>query len=601
MRKQETYSVDEISGKIFEKKVFLRILPYLRPYLWLFTACMFLVFFVAAISLYTPKLLGRFVDEALLPKNQTLLVIFCLLYVFLEIFRLISMLAQSYFLQRIGQNVMHGIRTDLFGKLLRMPIAFFDHNPTGKLVTRTTNDIANLAELFSAGFVMLLSDIILIAGVIIAVFFLHWKLALISLSVFPLMIFTMIFFSGRLRLAFRKSRKLLAELNSFFAERMAGMPIVQLMGREEYERNYYQNISTEYCKRQFVGVYIYSLFHPAITILSSASIVLVILFGPKYIISSEIPLGTLVAFLAYIQILYQPVRNITDKYNIFLAAMSSAERIFALLDMEEENGLSEEKRLTAHKHDTQIQGALEFKQVSFSYESSGENEKDKKIIPALKDISFSIQAGEKIAVIGHTGAGKSTLLSLLFRFYEPQEGSIILDGKNLKSYSKQELRERIGFVQQDVFLFTGTIKENLILLRKGITDEELQSAISLTGFDRIVKKLPQRLETILEERGANLSLGERQILAFTRVLLQKPDILVLDEATSNIDHESELRIQRATDKLVEGRTSLIIAHRLSTVRNADRIFVFENGFLKEAGSHNELMREQKLYARMVQA
>ncbi len=597
MAKKHDDTIDEISGKIFDQKVFLRMLPYLRPYLGLFLFCMLLVFMASGIALYAPRLLGRVVDEALLPKNNILLLRLCTLYVGMELLRLCSNFTQSYFLQKIGQRVMHAIRSDLMGRLLHMSIPFFDHNPTGRLVTRTTNDIANLAELFSAGFVMLIGDLLLITGVTTAILLMHWKLGLIALSVFPLMLFTMWFFSGRLRLAFRESRRVLSQLNSFFAERTAGMPIVQLMGREEHERKSYKNMSEEYRDKQFGGVYIYSLFHPTITILSSASLALVIFFALPFLQKGEIPLGTFVALLAYIQILYQPVRNITDKYNIFLAAMSSAERIFTLLDMDEEKDI----RSSINRSNTPLLGTLEFKHVSFSYETKLEDSDETKLVQALKNINFAIKGGEKIAIVGHTGAGKSTILSLLFRFYELREGEIFLDGKNLQHYSKRELRERIGFVQQDVFLFAGTIRENLLLLKQNVSDEEILAAARATGFDRVLAKLPAGINTPLEERGANLSLGERQILAFTRVYLQKPDILVLDEATSSIDRESELQIQAATEQLIRGRTSLIIAHRLSTVRNADRIFVFERGELKEAGSHSELEKKNKNYARLLNA
>lgn len=584
---------DEISGKKFQERVFLRMLPYLSPHVPAITISVLLVFLSASIALYTPKLLGRMVDEALLPKDYQKLYLFCFLYAGLEIFRLLSMLTQSYYLQKVGQRVMHAIRSDLFEKLIRMPVPFFDHNPVGRLVTRVTNDVTNLAELFSAGFVMLISDIILIVGVIASVLALHWKLGLIGLSVFPLMMIAMWLFSGKLRRAFRGSRKILAQLNAFFAERVAGMPIVQLMGRERHEKDSYQILSTEYRERQFDGVYLYSLFHPIITVLSASSAVLVILFGPRYIAAGEIPLGTFVAFLAYMQVLYQPVRNITDKYNIFLAAMSSAERIYTLLDMKEEEGLREVTPSTRSR--TTIQGGLEFKNVSFYYERFEEKAGEKRASQALKDVSFKIRPGETVAIVGHTGAGKSTLTSLLFRFYDPQEGSITLDGKDLRNYPKRELRERIGFVQQDVFLFSGTIRENLTLLRRDISEQEIAHAIQLSGFDKVMEKLPRGLDTLLDERGANLSLGERQILAFTRVFLQKPDLLVLDEATSSVDRESEIRIHAATKKLIAGRTSLIIAHRLSTIQDADRIFVFERGALKESGSHQELLARNETY------
>lgn len=590
--KKAPEALDEISGKAFDEKVARRLLPYLRPHLAAVFGCTLLVFISAGVALYTPKLLGLIVDKALVPRDLPLLYRLAALYAGLELLRLGSVFFQSYHLQRVGQRVMQAIRTDLFGRLLRMPLPFFDHNPTGRLVTRVTNDTINLSELFSAGFVMLLSDVILIVGVIAAMLMLHLKLGLLVVSVFPLMVFTMVFFSGRLRLAFRGSREVLSKLNGFFAERMAGMPVVQLMEREKFETESFRSLSSLYRDRQFDGVYLYSLFHPAITVLGGASVAIAIWFGPGYINLGEIALGTFVSMLAYAQVLYQPVRNITDRYNIFLAAMSSAERIFSLLDMPEEEGL---RGSLASETANGRYGNLAFENISFRYPVSDEPTR----APALVDLSFRVQEHETIAVVGHTGAGKTTLTSLLFRFYEPDHGRILLDGRDLRAIPKRELRERIGFVQQEVFLFSGTLRENLALFRRGLTDEEILAACRETGFDKVLRRLPAGLETELDERGSNLSMGERQILAFTRVFLQRPEILVLDEATSSVDRESEILLQAAAAKLMKGRTSIVIAHRLDTVRHADRILVLERGRLVEEGSHAALLERDGIYARFV--
>lgn len=595
MRYQNDSKIDEISGKGLDDHVFLRLQPYLRPHLFILSIYVALVFASAGIALYTPKLLGRMVDQALLPKNSTLLYQLCLLYGGLELLRLICIFTQNFGLQKIGQSVMQSLRNDLFSRIIRMPVTFFDKNPTGRLVTRLTNDTVNLSELFSSGFVMLLSDVLLIGGVIAVLITMHWKLALLSISVFPIMLATMYVFSGKLRVAFRRSREVLARLNGFYAERMAGMPVVQLMQKEEYEKNSFSALSEEYRERQFDGVYLYSLFHPTITLLTAVSIVLVILKGPTYFHLGELPLGAFVSFLAYVQVLYQPVRNITDRYNVFLAAMSSAERIFTLMDMSEEEGLQEIRPSASELAKLKISGNIRFENITFAYETAKPGDP-----PALKNVSFEIKEGETVAIVGHTGAGKTTTTSLLFRFYDPQSGKIFLGNKELREFKKPHLRERIGYVQQDVFLFSGTVRENLTLLRQGIEDEEILRACRHTGFHKILEKLPEGLNTPLDERGSNLSLGERQILAFTRVYLQQPDILVLDEATSSVDPISEFRIQEAAKELVRERTSLIIAHRLETVLHADRILVFEKGELKEIGNHETLMqKEGGLYSKFV--
>lgn len=586
-------AVDEISGRSFERRVALRLLPYLRPHALELGLASVLVLAYAGVSLYGPLLLGRIVDQALLPRDKTLLLQLVALYAGLEAVRLVCGYVQSYRLQKIGQEVMQAIRGDLFGRLLRMPVPFFDRHPVGRLVTRVTNDTTNLSELFGAPFVMLLSDILLIAGVIAAMVSMHARLGLAAVSVFPLMVAAMAYFSGRLSGSFRASRGVLARLNGFFAERMQGMPVVQLMQREELERAHYRELSEEYRERQFDGVYLYSLFHPSITVLSAASVALVLWFGPGYLESREIPFGTFVSFLAYVQVLYQPVRSITDRYNIYLAAMSSAERIFTLMDMREEEGLRAAGRRPAAGEPL---GELRFEDVTFFYPSSAERPEP---IPALSGVSFRVSPGETVAVVGHTGAGKSTLVSLLFRFYEPSRGRVLLGERPLSGVPKGELRERIGFVQQDVFLFSGTLRENLVLMRPGACDREIMVGCERTGFDRVVRRLPRGLDTVLDERGANLSLGERQILAFTRVLLQRPDFLVLDEATSSVDRESERLLQRAARELTRSCSALVIAHRLETVRHANRILVLERGRLVEEGRHEDLLGKGGRYARFV--
>jgi len=593
--------LDEISGKGFDDKVALRLLPYLRPHAWRITFALSMVCASAGIAIYSPLLLGRIVDQALLPRDYNLLRKLVLLFVGLELVRIACVYGQWYRLMGIGQIVMRELRKDLFAKLLRMPVPFFDKNPVGKLVTRVTNDTVNLAELFSSGFVGLLADVILIVGVITAMIAMNWRLGLLAISVFPLMIFSMTFFSTRLRDCFRSSREVLSQLNAFYAERMQGMHIVQLMEREKLEQEHYRRISLGYRDRQFEGVYLYSLFHPAITVLSAASIAVVLWFGPDFLQAKEIALGTFISFLAYVQLLYQPVRSITDRYNIYLAAMASAERIFTLMDMREEDGVREMPKEQISSRPASL-GSFSFENVSFSYPARRQAESlldSPPPSPALSDVSFSVKEGETVAIVGHTGAGKTTITSLLFRFYEPSSGRILMGGRPLAEIPKQELRSRIGFVQQEVFLFSGTLRENLALMRRDLSDTAILEGCSRTGFLRIVNRLPKGLDTELDERGANLSLGERQILAFTRVFLQEPDLLVLDEASSSVDRESELLLQKASRELTIGRSALVIAHRLETVRHADRILVFEKGKLVEQGAHRELLALGGRYSRFV--
>ena len=578
--------IDEITGKAIEAKVFRRLLPYLRPHLLgVFTAIGVLLITVG-IALYTPRLLGQIVDEALVPRNRELLIRLAMIFVGLELLWTAAKVFEGYLLQSIGQDVMQKLRMDLFGRLMRMPMRFYDRNPTGRLVTRVSNDTANLMEIFGAGFVTLIADILVVTGVLVAMLFLDWRLGLVAVSMFPVMALAMNHFSKRLRVSYREARSSLSFMNSFFAERMGGMPTVQLMNMEAHERKRFDALSEDYFVKQMGSVNVFAFFHPSITMLTALSIALTLYFGGGYVIDKSVPIGVFVSFLAYVQVLFQPVRGLTEKYNIYQNAMSSAERIFGALDLQEEDGLREIS--TASGKAPRLSGAIHFDHVWFSYAESS--------VPwALRDANFKISPQERIAVVGHSGAGKSTLLSLLFRFYQPQKGTILLDEKPIESYGKHFLRRRLGFVQQDVFIFAGTIRENLALLGENISEERMIAACKSTGMDRIVARLDAGFETKLDERGSNLSLGERQVLAITRVLLQDPDILILDEATSHVDNATERMLQRAIGEVTKNRTSILIAHRLSTIRDANRIFVFENGALVESGTHESLLAQNGAY------
>ncbi|MCO5142718.1 MAG: ABC transporter ATP-binding protein/permease [Oligoflexia bacterium] len=589
--KQKQKDLDEISGKQLDDKVFYRLIPFLKPYRWQFSVAIVMIFLSASVSIYTPKLLGQIIDDALLQKNQSLLVKLVILFGTLEIVRLLCLFTQSIILQKIGQYVMQNIRKKLYAKLIRMPVSFFDKSPIGKLVTRITNDTVNLSELFSSGFVVLLSDFLIIFGVIGILIYIHPKLGLITISIFPLMILTMVVFSNRLRIAFRNTREVLAKLNAFFAERASGMNIIQMMEKEQYESKQYQALSLDYRIKQFRGVHLYALFQPIITILSACSVALVILFGPNFMRNGEIPLGTLVAYLAYVQVLYQPVRNITDRFNIFLAAMASAERIFTLLDMKEEEDTPQKTNTESGK----TSNDLTFKNVTFTYPSIGSVANE----PALKNLNLHIHEGSTVAIVGHTGAGKTTITSLLLRFYSPEEGEIFIGDKNIQTLGKKELRSQIGYLQQEVFFFSGTVRDNLTIFNKSASEATILRACKDSGFSEVLEKMKLGLDSLLDERATNLSLGERQLLAFTRVFIQAPKILILDEATASIDHHTEEKIQHSLKTLLKGKTTLVIAHRLETVKHADKILVMEKGQIIENGNHQELMSKNGKYAHFV--
>lgn len=577
---------DEITGGRLETRSASRLFVYLRPFKLRASFAVGLLLCSVGVAIYAPRLLGRIVEDALVAKNQALLWQLIGIYLGLEIFSLVAKFCSSTMLQGLGQDVLHQLRQNLFSRLIRMPVPFYDRNPTGRIVTRITNDTNNLMEVFGPGFVNLLADIVLITGTFAAMFWMNWQLGLIAVCLFPVMGGAMTYFAGRLRTAYREARYSLSSLNAFFAERVTGMPTVQLLGMENKERENFERLSRDYYHRQMASVHVFAFFHPTITVLSAASIAGVLYFGGNFARAGTVAIGEFVSFLAYVQLMFQPVRGLTEKYNIYQNAMSSAERIFSLLAAEEEANLREQPSTKIS-----LNGKIDFQDVWFSY-SEKESETTKW---ALAGATFTIEPGQRTAVVGHTGAGKSTLLALLFRFYEFQRGHILLDGKELSSIPKSLLRRRVGFVQQEVIIFAGTVRENLALLGHNLSDQEILAAAESTGFDAILRRMPQGLDSVLDERGSNLSQGERQVLAFTRVILQNPDILVLDEATAQIDSKSEQDIQRAMAKATEGRSSIIIAHRLSTIQSADQILVFDHGRVIERGTHAELLASRGAY------
>ncbi len=585
--------IDELTGNQVNTSVVQFLLPYMKPFIRLLSFAIILVFITVGARLYGPRLLGEVVDRALIPKNYELLLQLVILFAGIKITQYLGQLGQSYFLTLVGQRVMHKLREDLFAKLIRMPIPFYDRNPTGRLVTRITNDTVNLTELFGPGFVLLLSDLLVIFGVACVMIAIDWRLGLIASSVVPIMIFVMQFFSNKLRKAYREARQSLSTVNAFFAERVTGMDTIQLMGMVEHEQKRFQKVSELYFHKQSASILIFAIFRPTITILSALSISLVLYFGGSYVYEGAIPIGVFVSFLMYVQLMFDPVRSLTEKYNIYQNAMASAERIFSILHYPEEDGLRINKNHRKDHSMDRFHGKIEFENVWFSYSSKSDRSSSRKW--ALENASFIAPAGKTAAIVGHTGAGKSTLLSLLFRFYSPQMGRIMIDGRDIADMSKLELRSRLGFVQQDVFIFAGTLRENLKVLNKSATNADVQHAVDATGLSKLIAKLPKGLDTELEERGANLSIGERQVIAITRVLIQDPDILILDEATSHIDTETEQNLQQAINTLTKNRTSLVIAHRLSTIADADQVLVFEKGKIVESGPHSDLLEQKGIY------
>jgi ATP-binding cassette, subfamily B, multidrug efflux pump len=547
-----------------------------------------------AATLLEPVLFGRAIDEAIVPGNWPLLERFTIIFFGVVCVRIVATIGQGYLFELLGQRVTHDLRNELFSHLLRLPVAVYDKTPAGRLLTRVTNDIASLGEMFSAGFVSILSNFLLVVGILVYLIHLDTRIGLIAASVFPGLLILAVYFSGRLRIAYREARSKLSALNAFLAENLLGMKVVQLFSREALHLERFDRINEWYAEAQVGTIRIFALFQPSITLFAGLSAALVISYGGHAVRGGSLKVGVLVIFFSLVLALFQPVRELADKWNVFLSGMASAERIFSVLSWPTEVGGGAVPLPTHVKPLSGVSGRIVFENVWFAYE--GEHW-------VLRDFSVEIPAGGRVGVVGHTGAGKTTLISLLMRFYEPQRGRILLDGKDLRELDKRALRAAIGIIQQDVFLFSGSLIENLTFWGEGNVageaplqvPEKVRAALVAIGFADWFEGPEKKA---LQERGSNFSMGERQVLAFGRALAVDPAIWILDEATANMDSRTEDRMQTALFEASRGRTSLLIAHRLATVRTADLILVLHKGTLVESGDHNALMARNGLYARL---
>lgn len=491
---------------------------------------------------------------------------------------------QVYTMEMAGQRMMHDLRLHVFSHLQTLPTSFFDKTPVGRLVTRLTNDIQNVHEMFTSVLVYLFKDFILLFGIISLLLYLHLELALLSFVVLPLIFFTTFLFSHRAREAFREIRFKIAQMNAFLQENLSGIQVIQLFRRQEEQGRRFLKINQDHYQANLRQISLYAFFVPLVEILSSGAIGLLIWYGGGKVIQEAISLGVLVAFLSYVRMFFQPIRDLSEKYNIMQSAMASLERIFGLL---ETNG---KERFLPSFRGLSLKGRIDFRKVSFSYDGKER---------VLHEVSFSIEEGEIVAIVGPTGAGKTSLLLLLEGFYEPQEGSIFIDGIDLRQWDFRTLRSQIGFVMQEPFLFSGNIIEN-IRLGNGEDEERVREVARMVKADEFIQRLPKGYETRVGEGGERLSAGERQLLAFARALYQDPKILLLDEATSHVDPETEQWIQEGLKVLFKNRTVLVIAHRLTTIHHANRIVVLHKGRVREIGTHMELMKKKGLYYRLYQ-
>lgn len=521
-----------------------------------------------------PWLFGSIVDTALKTANLQNLYSLIQFFIFVRVGVFFVFVARSYTLQYIGHNIAQNLRFDLFSHIQKHPLVFFDKNSSGSLVTKLTNDLVTLAELFSSTTVNALADLFMLFGVATAMFFFHMKLALATLAVTPLFLFIIWYLKQQIRKAFRVSRESLAMVNGFISENITGIEIIQAFGRENERAEKFDNLNSDLKNSQLNSTFYNSLFNPFSIATNAFIVTIIVLYGSYLIKSNEISVGFLVSFIAYTEYLFRPINSLSEKMAVFQNAFAAGERVFSLLDEENASGGNSGEALQT------FSDCIEFKNVSFSYSN------DKKV---LKNVCFKIKKGESIAIVGHTGAGKTTIISLLEGFYAINNGAILIDGKNINEINKNSLRRIFALIQQDPFIFSGTLKDNILLGADETTTKELVVIMKQLKLDTLMANLTEGLHTKIFERGSNLSTGQKQLIAFARALSHKPEVLILDEATASIDSQTETIIQKALTSLMKEKTCIIIAHRLSTIQSCDRILVFHKGQLVETGIHQDLL------------
>lgn len=575
----------ESSGEIVDTQVLKQLYTFVKPYKRQFNFLIFLTVALAILAPTRPYFIQIAIDDYVTVGDTVGLLQIIYLLIGLLVIQAIVQWAHTYYSGWIGQVIIRDIRVKLYKYLLKLRLKFFDNTPIGRLVTRNISDIETLADVFSEGLAAIIGDLLQLVTILGVMFYIDWKLTLVSLCTLPLMLISTYVFKEKIKVAFNDVRNAVSNLNSFLQEHITGMNIIQIFNREEREFQKFQEINKEHARAHIRSVLYYSIYFPVAEIIQAIGIGLVVWYGAVGILGVELQIGVLISFIMYLQLFFRPIRMIADRFNTLQMGVVSSSRIFKLLDSTEY--IDNEGNFAPGK----VKGNIKFNQVSFAYVDEDY---------VLKDITFEVKSGETVALVGATGAGKSSIINLISRFYEVNKGSITIDGHNIKDFELEILRKHVGVVLQDVFLFSNTIYYNITLGNPDISREQVMYAADLVGARRFIERLPGGLEYNVMERGATLSVGQRQLISFVRAIVYNPEIIILDEATSSVDTETEELVQEAIYKMMRGRTSIIIAHRLSTIQKSDKIIVLDKGKIVESGTHDYLIELGGFYTQLHQ-